>query len=151
VIVAPDERRIIEFNIGIPMELKVEIPIGGHIKPNSTFGEILLWKNAQKNLKKNIISEVINIIMLNFNNFIVVSEWFPWRDDSRFTSRHHKNELIIINEVIINNIYILILFFPIEEITEIAIERREKDKTIGQGLGFTIWNGFLIFFINEFH
>jgi len=42
VIVAPDESRIIEFNRGIPIELKVEIPIGGHIKPNSMFGEILL-------------------------------------------------------------------------------------------------------------
>jgi hypothetical protein len=30
------------------------------------------------------------------------------------------------------------MFFPIDEIIEIAIERREKDKTIGQGLGFTI-------------
>jgi len=39
---------------------KTLIPIGGQILPIKIDGEILLWKKAQKNAKKNIISEIIN-------------------------------------------------------------------------------------------
>jgi hypothetical protein len=38
---------------------KVSIPFGGQIAPIETAGAMLLWKNAQKNAKKNITSEVI--------------------------------------------------------------------------------------------
>jgi len=99
VIVAPDDNKIIEFNSGIPIGSNTIILIGGHTSPSSMFGEILLWKKAQKNLKKNMISDKINIIILNFSNFIVVNEWCPSKEDSRFTSRHHRNVLIIINEI----------------------------------------------------
>lgn len=44
VIVAPDDRRIIEFNNGISIGLKIFTPAGGQVLPSSIFGEILLWK-----------------------------------------------------------------------------------------------------------
>jgi len=40
--------------------LKAKTPIGGQTPPNSMFGANLLWKKAQKNLKKKKISETIN-------------------------------------------------------------------------------------------
>lgn len=39
------------------------MPVGGHAHPNSGVGDRLLWKNAQKNAKKNRTSEVINKII----------------------------------------------------------------------------------------
>lgn len=106
VIVAPEDRRIIEFSRGISMGLKIFTPMGGHIAPNSIFGEILLWKNAQKNLKKNMISDRMNIIILYFNKDMVLFVWWPWRDDSRFKSRHHIAAVSeIINELKNTNKY----------------------------------------------
>jgi len=151
VIVAPDDNKIREFNRGIPIGLKAEILQGGHIEPNSIFGVILLWKNAQKNLKKNIISDKINIIILNFKSFIVVNEWCPCNEDSRFTSRHHRNVFVIINNINEIVIIILILFLLIEDNIDTATDNNVNDEMIGQGLGDTKWNGFLIFIISEFH
>jgi hypothetical protein len=39
---------------------KTLIPTGGQILPIKIEGVILLWKKAQKNAKKNKISEIIN-------------------------------------------------------------------------------------------
>jgi len=39
------------------------MPVGGHAQPISGVGDRLLWKNAQKNAKKNNTSEVINRII----------------------------------------------------------------------------------------
>lgn len=47
------------FNKGTSSGLKLLIPKGGQISPNSTAGAKLLWKKAQKNEKKNITSETI--------------------------------------------------------------------------------------------
>jgi hypothetical protein len=47
--------------------LNLTIPIGGHCPPNSIFGANLEWKNAQKNEKKSITSEVINNTMPHRN------------------------------------------------------------------------------------
>lgn len=44
VIVAPDESKMIEFNSGISIGLKIDIPTGGQIIPSSMFGVMLLWK-----------------------------------------------------------------------------------------------------------
>jgi len=151
VIDAPDESKIKEFNKGIPIGLKVEIWIGGQMVPSSIFGVILLWKKVQKNLRKNIISDKMNIIILSFKSFMVVKEWCPWKEDSRFTSRHHKNMFIIVNIINRIKIRILILLFPIDDKIEIIIESSVNEETIGQGLGDTKWNGFIIFVISEFH
>ena len=56
---APEERRIIEFNSGIPIGLNGWIPFGGHIDPNSIVGLILEKKYAQKNDTKNKTSDKI--------------------------------------------------------------------------------------------
>jgi hypothetical protein len=51
------------FNSGTLKGLKAKIPFGGQIFPNSTLAASLLWKKAQKNLKKKKISEIINKII----------------------------------------------------------------------------------------
>lgn len=150
VIVAPDESKITEFSKGIPIGSKALIPSGGHASPNSILGEILLWKKAQKNLMKNIISDKINTIILYFSNFMVVNECLPCREDSRLTSRHHK--IIPKNgiAIIIRIEKIIILKDLSEQMNIVAEYKRNIDIKIGQGLGFGRWNGFLIFDISEF-
>lgn len=54
---------MIVFNRGTPNGLKGITPIGGQILPNSTLGESLAWKYAQKNLRKKNTSDVINSII----------------------------------------------------------------------------------------
>lgn len=149
VIVAPEDNKIIEFNNGISIGSNGVIPIGGHIKPSSMFGEILLLKNAQKNLMKNIISDVINIIILYFNNDIILISWWPWNDASRFTSRHHKIDIQNINVIRSRIIVTEISFFIIYEITIEETLNSEKEARIGQGLGEIKWNGCDNFCINE--
>lgn len=39
------------------------IPVGGQQQPSSGVGDRLLWKNAQKNPKKNITSDVMKRII----------------------------------------------------------------------------------------
>jgi hypothetical protein len=51
--------------------------MGGHIWPSSTFGEILLWKNAQKKDAKNSTSDEMNRIIPVFRPFITIKEWCP--------------------------------------------------------------------------
>jgi len=57
--VAPEHNKINVFNNGISIGLKTSIPFGGHIVPISTTGAKAVAKKAQKNAKKNIISETI--------------------------------------------------------------------------------------------
>jgi hypothetical protein len=77
VIDAPDDNRIIEFKSGISIGWKMVIPSGGQFIPISILGDTLLLKKAQKNLKKNITSEVINIIILLLSKFEIVTSWCP--------------------------------------------------------------------------
>ena len=63
VIEIPDEIRIRVFRRGTFIGLKGTMVWGGHICPSSTVGEILLWKNAQKNAEKNKTSDVMNKII----------------------------------------------------------------------------------------
>jgi hypothetical protein len=51
------------FNKGTPNGLKAKIPAGGHSFPSSIFTARLLWKKAQKKLKKKNTSEIINKII----------------------------------------------------------------------------------------
>ncbi len=152
VIEAPEDKRIIEFNNGISIGWKISIPLGGHLLPISIFGETLLLKKAQKNLIKNITSEAINIIILNFNILTILLEWFPWRVDSLFKSRHHKKDQTKVTNIIKTINRIEILFIVITEIIVIEIPKRLTERKIGQGLAGIIWNGFEIFcIISEFH
>jgi len=52
--------RTIVFNRGTWKGLKTIIPNGGHRLPISTLGDSLLWKKAQKKLKKKNTSDTIN-------------------------------------------------------------------------------------------
>jgi hypothetical protein len=49
--------------------LKVSTPFGGHTAPIETASAILLWKNAQKNAKKNITSLLMNNTIPKRNPF----------------------------------------------------------------------------------
>jgi hypothetical protein len=46
------------------------IPVGGQLQPSSGVGASLLWKNAQKNAKKNRTSEAINRIIPHRNPLV---------------------------------------------------------------------------------
>jgi len=61
--VTPDAKRTAVLRRGTENGFSGLIPVGGQEQPNSGVGARLLWKNAQKKAKKNIISEVINRII----------------------------------------------------------------------------------------
>jgi hypothetical protein len=63
VTLTPEESKIIVFISGTFHGLNASTPKGGHEHPNSTLGERLLWKKAQKKEKKNITSDVIKSII----------------------------------------------------------------------------------------
>lgn len=89
VTVAPEANRMAVFKRGIVNGLKDWIPAGGQQLPNSTAGESLLWKNAQKKEKKKRTSDVINKIIPHWSPIITLAVWRPWYVPSRVTSRHH--------------------------------------------------------------
>lgn len=63
VTVTPDASNTAVLSKGTLNGFKGVIPVGGQAHPNSGVGERLLWKNAQKNAKKNRTSDVINKII----------------------------------------------------------------------------------------
>lgn len=75
--VTPDASRIAVFSKGICIGLNGEIPIGGHIVPNSILGASLLWKKAQKNEIKKKISDTINRIIPHRNPILTVEVCIP--------------------------------------------------------------------------
>jgi len=93
VIETPEDRRIKVFRRGTWVALNGVIPKGGHVKPIYSVGESLLWKNAQKNEKKNKISEVMKRIIPHRSPLITTCVWSPWKVLSRVTSRHHIYEI----------------------------------------------------------
>lgn len=50
------------FRRGTPHGWIGDIPVGGQVIPISAVGDSALWKNAQKNEKKNITSDSTNNI-----------------------------------------------------------------------------------------
>ena len=101
VTVTPDLNRINVFKRGIWKGLNIIILVGGQVLPISTSGASLKWKNLQKNLKKNMTSLRINIIILYLKPFITLDVWYPRRVPSRIASRHHMNiEMIIMKKQI---------------------------------------------------
>jgi len=59
----PEDNKITVLANGKCHGFKTSIPFGGQIQPKPTAGEVLTWKNVQKNEKKNITSDVINKII----------------------------------------------------------------------------------------
>lgn len=106
VTLTPEETNTIVFKRGTWKGLKVKIPEGGHTPPNSTAGDNLLWKNAQKNLKKKKTSETINNNIPHRKPNSTMALWNPCAAPSRVISRHHwyitkdKTAKPIINKVI---------------------------------------------------
>lgn len=141
---APEDRRIIEFKRGISIGIKVLIPEGGQFPPSSILGAILLWKKAQKKLLKNIISEIINIIILYFINFKDVLAWPPKNEASFFTSFHHKNAPTVGPQIIIASVSGELVFFDNSKIIIDAKKSNAKDINTGHGLSAGTKNGFPI-------
>jgi hypothetical protein len=71
------------------------MPAGGHSLPSSTLTARLLWKKAQKNLRKKNTSEIIKRIIPHRSPSSTIDVWYPIKDLSRLTSRHHWNAIII--------------------------------------------------------
>jgi len=63
VTVTPDASNTAVFRSGTLNGLRGYTPDGGQQHPSSGVGDKLLWKNAQKNAKKNNTSDVINKII----------------------------------------------------------------------------------------
>lgn len=145
VILTPEDRSRIVFKSGILIGLKGMIDFGGHICPSSIVGEILLWKNAQKNETKNNTSEAINNTIPVFKPFITIEEWFPCLEASRWISRHQAKamEIIIKSEIDIG--FIVTLFISTKP--ESTRAKAPLEASNGQGLMSTRWKG-LNFFIN---
>lgn len=70
VTVTPDARRTAVLSSGTLNGLRGLIPVGGQQHPSSGVGASLLWKNAQKNAKKNRTSDVINRIIPHRKPFV---------------------------------------------------------------------------------
>jgi hypothetical protein len=70
VTVTPDASSVAVLSRGTLNGFNGLIPVGGQAHPNSGVGARLLWKNAQKNAKKNSTSDVINRIIPHRNPFV---------------------------------------------------------------------------------
>jgi hypothetical protein len=142
VIVAPDETRMAVFKRGILSGLNVIIPVGGHNLPTSILGARLMWKKAQKNDRKNMISDVMNKIIPSFRLFITTVGWYPWNVASRVTSRHHW-----IDERSITATASVMEFFVEwnHKIILVVSNSVLKIDVIGHGLCSTMWNEWKFF------
>lgn len=143
VIEIPEDNKIIVLSIGILIGLNGLIPEGGHCIPISMEGDKLQWKKAQKNDRKNITSDMINKIIPHFILLITFFVCNPWNVDSRITSRHHWNMviMIIITPRFINQTSFIWNHIIVPDVNDIS----PIDPTIGHGLLSTKWNGW--FFI----
>jgi hypothetical protein len=96
------------FKRGTEKALIGLMPVGGHVHPSSGVGARLLWKNAQKNAKKNRTSEAINRIIPQRSPKVTGKVWNPINVASRTTSRHHCSIVkIIINTPIKRGVMLL--------------------------------------------
>ena len=136
----PDLNKIIVFKSGISKGLILSTDKGGHKFPISMLGLNLLWKNPQKKLKKNKISETIKKIIPKRILLITKLEWNPESLLSRLTSRHQKK----ITKNIINKNHINIFFKSSIQKPKKALQVN-KPRYKGQGLTITIWNLWVCF------
>jgi len=145
----PEEIRSKVLSKGILIGLKGTILSGGQDCPNSSEGEILLWKKAQKKEKKNKTSDKIKRSIPIWRPTVTCKLWLPWLEVSEKTSRHHRKETNkIMKKDIIKVTEVLAL---VQKTTELTKKRAEKDARIGQGLFSTMWNGWNFFNITGSH
>lgn len=107
VTVTPDANSTAVFSSGTLNGFSGLIPVGGHAQPSSGVGDRLLWKNAQKNAKKNRTSDVMNRIIPQRSPFVTYDVWCPMNVLSRITSRHHWIIDMMIRAAAINRMYVL--------------------------------------------
>lgn len=106
VILIPDDNKITVFKKGKPQGFKTVIPYGGQIAPIAIDGIKLEWKKAQKNAKKNIISDKINKSIPWRKPKRTFFVWFPSKvasiiisENQRYKQKHKqkKEKNILIN------------------------------------------------------
>lgn len=141
VTVQPDNKRIKVFKNGISHGSKTATPFGGQIEPISTAGAKLLWKKAQKNAKKNKISDIMNKITPYLNPCWTIPVWCPSKVDSLITSRHQTNIVVSNSKKLKLKTKEPCLNACIYKTPPTAQEKAEKDATKGHGLGSTKWKG----------
>lgn len=144
VTVTPDAKSTAVFNNGTLKGFKGFTPEGGQQHPNSGVGASLLWKNAQKNAKKNNTSDVINKIIPHRKPDVTYDVWWPIKVLSRITSRHHWIIDITININEIANINIECRWN--HAVNPTAKVKAPIEAVKGQGLISTKWNGWRIIY-----
>jgi len=139
VTVTPDARRTAVFRSGTLNGFSGWIPVGGQAHPSSGVGAKLLWKNAQKNAKKNSTSEVMNRIIPQRSPFVTYDVWCPINVFSRITSRHHWiiDRIIRVAARIRGNRKLIWN----QAVRPIAKVKAPIDAVSGHGLISTRWNG----------
>lgn len=145
VIEAPEEMRIKVFNSGTFNGLNGLIAFGGHSCPSSIVGEILLWKNAQKNATKNKISDVINSSMPSCSPLFTFFVWFPCLIASFEMSIHHMIAVSIV--AIVASCSVILILVYIQIIVELVTRNAQIDAISGHGLFSTIWYKWNFFII----
>lgn len=139
VTVTPEANSTAVFNKGTLNGFSGLIPVGGHAQPSSGVGASLLWKNAQKNAKKNSTSDVINKIIPHRSPLVTYDVWWPIKVLSRITSRHHWIIDIIIRNVAISKPNLECRWN--HDVNPSASDNAPRDAVNGQGLTSTRWNG----------
>lgn len=92
VTLAPEDNKIAVLSKGTLKGSNGYVSKGGQIRPISWTGDILLWKKAQNQAKKNKTSLKIKSIIPHFKPSWTFMEWSPSKTPSREISRHHKKE-----------------------------------------------------------
>ena len=115
------------------------IPKGGHNLPTSILGDSLLWKKAQKNLRKKKTSETINKAIPQRKPSSVIEVCKPCTAPSREISRHHW--IITSIRVTAPNINNTIESRWNHETIPVVRYKPPRDPNIGQGDSSTIWYG----------
>lgn len=143
------------FNKGIAFQDNGCIAAGGQTPPINIEGDKLKWKNAQKNEKKNITSEVINNAIANNIFCCTLKVWWPSKVASVTISENHKYRLK--DNKIKLNIRWNPPFTKKWKYDTILKVKDNADTAVnnGQGLGSTKWKGccswvLILIFFNSF-
>lgn len=145
---APEEIRIRVFNRGTFNGLNGLIIFGGHSCPNSIVGEILLWKNAQKNATKNKTSDVMNNNIPSCNPLFTFFVWFPCLIVSFEMSIHHI--IAVSTVVIVASCNVILILVYTQMIVELVTKNALTDAINGHGLFSTMWYKWNFFIILVF-
>jgi len=142
VTVTPDLKRIKVLRSGTSNALKVKIDTGGQTFPISGVGLNLLWKKAQKNLRKKKISDTINKAIPQRKPSSTIEEWSPCKEASDEISLHQEKEIKIRVKSLIH-VGIILDSWNHWAKANVRFKDAAADK-IGQGDSSTKWYGWRI-------